>query len=231
MATYRTSGSGRYQRRHAIERERPLGGLRRACGRMAVACEPDAAAGAAGLASEGVCRDHGYVGQCYLVALVIDIADVYRQVDAADPAQHARPFGGRQVFVAPLLQRAEDHPQFGSGRGEPVGEPWPRAGFMMGLAFHHPVLHQRRQTVRQHVWGDAQPVAELRELRRAGERLAQDEERPPFAEHAEAARDRAGGVRNLLYAFILPPLGWNFLLGYARWGNLTRGERLPFRFE
>jgi len=41
----RSSGSGRDCCRHAIERERPLGGLRRACGRMAVACEPDVAAG------------------------------------------------------------------------------------------------------------------------------------------------------------------------------------------
>ena len=37
MATCRTSGSGRYQRRHAIECEQPFSvALRRGCGRMAV---------------------------------------------------------------------------------------------------------------------------------------------------------------------------------------------------
>src|SRR6516165_7169477 len=34
-------------------------------------------------------RNHGYVGRCYLVTLIINIANVHRQVSTADPAQHA----------------------------------------------------------------------------------------------------------------------------------------------
>src|SRR5215472_2787585 len=171
-------------------------------------------------------RNHGYVGGCYLVTLIINIANVHRQVSTTDPAQHARSLRARQVLVAPLLQPGEYHLQFRSGRGEPVGEPRPGAWLLVGLALHHSVVHQRRQPVRQHVRGDAQVVTELRELRRAHERLAQDEERPPFAEDAKAARDRAGRLRNLSHVLILPP-ELVFPTQHARFGKPTQQKVVP----
>jgi hypothetical protein len=101
------------------------------------------------------------------------------------------------VLVAPLLERGEHHLQLASRRGQPVGEPRPRAGLLVGLAFQHAVGDERRQPVGEHVRGDAKPVAELREPGRAEERLPQDQERPPLAEHAESALDGATRIRNL----------------------------------
>jgi glycerophosphoryl diester phosphodiesterase len=59
---------------------------------------------------------------------------------------------------------------------------------------------QRAEAVGQHVRGDAKPGPELGEPCRAEEGLAQDQERPPLAEDAQRAGDRAARVRNLGHA-------------------------------
>jgi hypothetical protein len=40
---------------------------------------------------------------------IVEVADPHRAVGAAHPAQDAGAFGARQVLVAPLLQRSQDH--------------------------------------------------------------------------------------------------------------------------
>src|SRR6185437_16461232 len=58
--------------------------------------------------------------------------------------------------------------------------------------------HQRVQAPRQHARCNAEALAELLEARHAGERIAQDEHAPPFADPLERARDRTRHVTEIL---------------------------------
>ena len=97
---------------------------------------------------------------------------------------------GRGVPVAPDPHRVEHRREVGALAGEDVlvaGRvrlvltPFEDAGF-----------HERVEARTEHVAGDAEAPLPLVEAGDAQERVAQDQQRPPLADHLERLRDRAG---------------------------------------
>src|SRR5205807_7575244 len=69
-----------------------------------------------------------------------------------------------------------------------LGARWSR---LVSPAFEDPVVDQTSQPGREHVSCDVQAGLEVVELCRAAQRIANDQEGPPFADDLERARYRA----------------------------------------
>lgn len=119
-------------------------------------------------------------------------------------AENGGPARAGKVIVAPLLERAEHHPEFPAGGREAVLLPRSSPGLLVGVTDQHAVVDQGRQPVSEHVRGDAQVLAELRETRHPPKRLPEHQEGPPFAHDTEGASDRAIGIECLGHGNTLP---------------------------
>src|SRR3954447_10097883 len=92
-------------------------------------------------------------------------------------------------LVAPLPDGVEDRPERTALLG--VDEVGPVAGLVVRLALHHARLDQRVEPDRQPVAGDAEALGPVLEPGDAEEGVAQDQQRPPLADHLEGTGDRA----------------------------------------
>jgi hypothetical protein len=96
---------------------------------------------------------------------------------------------GREMPVAPGEQRQQYRAKVSAALGQPV---FP-AGRMLAvaLALEQPALDQRVEAPGQHVGRDVEALLKLVEAGQPLQRVAEDQDAPPFAHPLEAAGDRA----------------------------------------
>jgi hypothetical protein len=102
---------------------------------------------------------------------------------------HRRPSLRGRVTVAPLHQRDDRRPQVEALLGQHVLVT--QRPLLVGDPFEHPQLGQPPQTRLEDVARDAEVRAELVEAANAEEHVADDQQRPPLADHLEGAGDAA----------------------------------------
>ena len=96
---------------------------------------------------------------------------------------------GRGVLVAPPHEVEDDGVEVAAAVGEPVLVPGRALG--VAVALENAGVDQALEAVGEHVARHAQAALEVVEAPDAAEGVAQDEERPAFADELERARDRA----------------------------------------
>ena len=101
---------------------------------------------------------------------------------------HARALG-REVLVAPGEQGDQHGTEIAPARGRHVFVA--RRTLAVAPALQQSRLDQGIEPARQHVGRDAEALLELVEPRAAVQRVAQDQDAPPFAHPLQAAGDRA----------------------------------------
>jgi len=97
--------------------------------------------------------------------------------------------GADDPLVAPLTDRHQYGPQRFALVGEDVVVTAPR--LVVAAAFEHAVADEGVEPLGQDVAGNAEPCLELLEAGDAEERVAEDQQRPPLADHLEGPGDRA----------------------------------------
>lgn len=97
-----------------------------------------------------------------------------------------------QVPIAPLHQPDDDRVEVDPLGGEVILEA--RRVGLVGALFDKTGGHQTLEAGRQNIARDTEMVVHLIEAMDAQEQLAEDEQAPHVAEHAERACDRAGGA-------------------------------------
>src|SRR4051812_45030643 len=100
-----------------------------------------------------------------------------------------RALGRRVVAVAPLHQRDDRRPQVDALLAEAVLEAL--RALLVAMALEQSLVGQALEAVGQHIAGDAEVALEVVEAAHAEEGVADDEQRPPDAEHLEGAGDGA----------------------------------------
>ena len=96
---------------------------------------------------------------------------------------------GRRVPVAPDAQRVEHRREVGALAGEHVLVA--RRVVLVLASLEDPLLDERVEPGAEHVAGDAEAPLPVVEAGDAEERVAQDQQRPPLADHLEGLGDGA----------------------------------------